>query len=423
MSSNLSSPVSHISLRLLPARSKLLVLVASTVGMAAAYGSITTISVLMGPFADTFGWKRSDISVGYALIALGAAVGGLGIGRLVDRFPTGPLAMAGAAALGLGLFAVPYQSDLKAIWALYFLMGVAGFSALYSPLLTSVGLWFGRGRGLAIGIATAGAAIGQATVPPLFEMLAAEGDWREAMTIIGLGYIWALTPLMALVGKPQQPANSSSFGLGSAWQISPKVSIGLLGIASVCCCTLMAVPTVHIIAALQDKGYSSSSAALVLSTLMMAGVVGRIGAGIVADRIGSLPTYGLVSALQTATVYFLLAAEDLGSAHFAAALFGLGFGGVMTALVCAVREAVPPGLLGRANAFISFLAWTGMALGGLQGGLCFGVTGDYRLSFASAVLAGLINLAILGTMALMLKRAALRVSKKSTLDHTFPPTG
>jgi MFS family permease len=410
MSSDLSSSVLRTSGHSLPTRSQVLVLVAATVGMAAAFGAITTISVLMGPFADTFGWERSDVSMGYALIALGAAVGGLGIGKLVDRFPTGPLAMAGAAALGLGLFAVPYQSDLRAIWALYFLMGVAGFSALYSPLLTSVGLWFGRGRGLAIGLATAGGAIGQAAIPPIFEMLAAQAAWREAMTIIGLGYLWALTPLMALVSKPQQAANSSALGRGSAWPISPKVSLTLLGIASVCCCALMAVPTVHIIAALQDAGYPSSSAALVLSTLMLAGVVGRIGAGILADRIGSLPTYGLVSALQTITVYFLLAAEDLGSAHLAAALFGLGFGGVMTALVCAVRDAVPPGLLGRANAFISFLAWTGMALGGLQGGLCFGATGDYSLSFANAVLAGLINLATLGTMALMLRRATLRVS-------------
>jgi len=53
-----------------------------------------------------------------------------------------------------------------------------------------------------------------------------------------------------------------------------------------------------------------------------------------------------------------------------------------------------------------------MGLGGYQGGFFFDLTGDYTFSFANAALAGVVNLLILGTLLLLVKRnqAALTAS-------------
>ena len=66
------------------------------------------------------------------------------------------------------------------------------------------------------------------------------------------------------------------------------------------------------------------------------------------------------------------------------------FSGVMTCMVISVRENVPIQRRGVSLGTALFLAWLGMGLGGWQGGLFFDITGDYRLSFANAAIAGIL---------------------------------
>ena len=87
-----------------------------------------------------------------------------------------------------------------------------------------------------------------------------------------------------------------------------------------------------------------------------------------------------------------------------AAIYGVGFGGVMTAMVCCVRDAAPRRMLGSAMAFVGLLAWFGMGLGSLQAGFCFDLTGSYSRGFEGATLTGLLNLAALGTLAILINR-------------------
>jgi uncharacterized protein (DUF3820 family) len=84
----------------------------------------------------------------------------------------------------------------------------------------------------------------------------------------------------------------------------------------------------------------------------------------------------------------------------------------MTALVCAVRAAVPRSSVGAAMALVGLLAWIGMGAGGYQAGLCFDLTGDYALGFANAAVAGLGNLGALAVLALLIhrRRAAQRAA-------------
>ena len=49
-------------------------------------------------------------------------------------------------------------------------------------------------------------------------------------------------------------------------------------------------------------------------------------------------------------------------------------------------------------------AWLGHGLGGYQGGLFFDLTGAYNVSFANAALAGIINLLIVGSLYLTIRR-------------------
>jgi MFS family permease len=378
---------------------------AAFVGMAGGYGAITTIAVLIAPFEGEFGWLRSDLSLAYTLLTLGAAFGGLFAGRLADRLPTGPIAAIGAAIVGAGLVLIGFQTRIEAIQGIYLTIGFLGFACLYAPLLTTVSLWFQRGLGLAIGLVTAGGAVGQALVPPLFQAMIAGMGWRAACMVLGVGFVLTIAPAVLFLRKPPVRVVGSVGGAAPAWPVSPAISLPLLAFAALTCCILMGVPTVHLVAFAAGEGFDPAAATGLMSVLMLSGALGRIAAGPLVDRIGALASYALLSAVQTGTVYLFVIAGSGPLIYAVAAAYGLGFGGVMTASVCAVRAAVPARSVGSAMALVALLAWIGMGAGGYQAGLCFDRTGSYDLPFQLAALAGAANLAVLGLLAFLIRQA------------------
>jgi MFS family permease len=374
------------------------VVAAASIGLAGAYGGISTISILIGPLEGEFGWLRADLAFAYTLVTLGAAFGGLAIGRLADRLPPAPIAASGVLVIGIGLALVAHASSVRTIQAIYLTLGLVGFSCLYTPLVATVSLWFDRKAGMALGLVTAGGALGQAIVPPVFQALVSGHGWRVACTLFALGFVAFLLPAVLLIRKPEAPQDKGS-ATASGWPVPSLVSVALLATAALFCCLLMGVPSVHLVAFATGEGLDPASAAGVVTLLMLTGAAGRIATGAIVDRLGPLPTYALVSAVQTAAVTLFPAAAGGLGLWAVAAIYGLGFGGVMTALVCAVRAAVPARSVASAMAFVSLLAWLGMGVGGYGGGLCFDRTGSYDLSFTMAGLAGLANLATLALLA------------------------
>jgi MFS family permease len=382
-----------------------IVVAAATVGMAGGYGGITTIAILIAPFEGEFGSLRADMSLAYTLLTIGAAFGGLLAGHLADRLPTGPIAAFGAVITGAGLMLVALQTRIEAIQAIYLTIGFLGFACLYAPLLTTVSLWFDRQAGMAMGIVTAGGALGQGIVPPLFQALISGFGWRMACVVFGAGFVAVVTPAVLLLRKP--PARrASAVQATEGWPVPPALSIGLLAAAALFCCVLMGVPSVHLVAFATGEGLEPAAAAQLVTVLMAMGAVGRIATGAIVDRVGPLAAYALLSVVQTGAVGLFVPAAEAGTGLvIVAAIYGFGFGGVMTALVCAIRAAVPAGSVGSAMALVSLLAWLGMGAGGYQAGLCFDATGTYELPFLVAMLAGFANLATLGALGLLIRWA------------------
>jgi MFS family permease len=374
------------------------VVAAATFGMASAFSMSTSIAVFMKPFESEFGWMRADIAFAFSLLSAGAALGGLVSGRAFDLVDVRPIVVFGALASALGFTALSQQNELPAIQTIYLAIGVFGFSCLYTPLVAAVGLWFDRSRGLAIGIVTAGGTLGQGFTPLILQPLVESYGWRYASLFSGIAYLALLVPAMLLVTKPPK-CNSTVEQLSppqdSRQTLPTAVSVGWLGLAAVFCCASMAIPVVHLVALLGDRGHSAAISGSLIITIMLAASVGRIGFGLVADRLGGLRSYALAVAVQTATVYWFVQWDWLPALYGLAVVFGLGYGGVMTTLILSVRSVVTARVAGLSTSIVGLLAWGGMAVGGFQGGYCFDLTGSYATAFLSAALAGFANLLIL----------------------------
>ena len=373
------------------------VVAVATTCLALGFGTNATVSIFMKPFEDEFGWLRAQVSMAYTLLAVGAAVGGIIWGSLSDRIGARSIGFFGAFAISAGLMALRWQSDLTTLYLLYFLIGFAGFACLFTPMIALAGLWFNARKGLAIGIVTAGGALGQGIVPYVTRLMITEVGWRDAALYLGLGYLVILVPLMFLL-RPA-PVLLSSTGPSPAsndnlWGLPHTLTIPWLALAGVFCCICMAVPLVHLVPLGIDLGCSPQTAAGLLLSLMIAGVFGRLFFGWLADRIGGLRSYFLASLAQTLVVFWFTQTASIALLYQLSVLFGFGFAGVMTCLLICAREAAPLRISGTAMAIVSTTAWIGMGIGSYQGGYLYDASGSYVLSYANAALAGIMNLAV-----------------------------
>lgn len=373
----------------------------STVALALGFGAGGVVSVLMKPLEEEFGWFRADISMAYTAYSIGAAIGGLFWGALSDRIGAKPVALVGSVGMAAGMAALKWQGALWQLDLLFFLIGAAGFACLFTPLTALTGLWFNARKGLAIGIATAGGAFGQGFVPYLGRLLITELGWRNAMLTLGIGFLAILVPLMFLLRPAPaiaRPAGQAAPRDGNLWNLPHGISLTWLGLAALFCCICMTAPQVHLIPLGIDLGCSPQTAAGLLLTVMVTAVFGRLFFGWLADRIGGLPAYFLASLAQTSVVFFFTQTTSIAVLYQLSVLFGFGFAGVMTCLLICAREAAPLRLSGFAMAVVATVGWIGMGLGSYQAGLFYDISANYRLSFANAAAAGVLNLLVVAAL-------------------------
>lgn len=377
------------------------VVTVATISLALGFGAGGVVSVLMKPLEEEFGWFRADISMAYTAYSIGAATGGLFWGALSDRIGARPVAFIGTVGMAAGLTMLKWQGALWQLDLLFFLVGAVGFACLFTPLTALTGLWFNARKGLAIGIVTAGGAFGQGIVPYLGRLLITELGWRDAMLTLGASFLAILLPLMFLL-RPA-PAAPGSAGQaaprdGNLWNLPHTVTLPWLGAAALFCCICMTAPQVHLIPLGIDLGCSPQTAAGLLLTVMVTAVFGRLFFGWLADRIGGLPAYFLASLAQTSVVFFFTQTRSIAVLYQLSVLFGFGFAGVMTCLLICAREAAPVRLSGFAMAVVATVGWIGMGLGSYQAGFFYDISANYRLSFANAAGAGVLNLLIVAAL-------------------------
>jgi len=189
-------------------------------------------------------------------------------------------------------------------------------------------------------------------------------------------------------------ANSGSV-TESDYPIAPNEAITWTSIAVIFCCICMAVPIVHVVPLVSDRGIAPEIAASVLMVIMVAGILGRLFGGVLGGRIGALPAWIFFSLGQTVLAILFPHVAGLTGTYLLAVAFGILYSGDMVAILYCLRVMVPAEFAGRALGIGSGLGMVGMGLGGYIGGALYDFTGSYDWSFAAASIAGVVNLFIL----------------------------
>jgi len=374
-----------------------------------------TFGIFVKPLAETFGWSRGAISLGFSIVAIMASLAAPVVGVLADRFGPRKVIMCAALLFGSGFLSFTFLS--ASIWHFY---GLSLFTALGGiglttiPYATTISRWFTRQRGLALGFMGVGVFVGGMYAPPLVTYVITHWGWRWAYATLGL-LAWSIVlPVVGLflVEHPQQlglrpdgdtedarspvaSALHSAPGRDSTFAEARKTLPFWLMAVSFCLlsATLHGGIT-HLAPLLTDQGLSAQQAATALMLLSAMGAIGRVTTGYLLDRF---PPHLVAMSYFLTVVLGLLAAlgsSDERLALLFAAMIGLGFG---------AESDIMPYLTGRYFGLKSFgeiYGWIfgafafGAVVGPFLMGWVFDTTGSYQVALlifipATAIGAGL----------------------------------
>lgn len=367
--------------------------------LALAMGAIVNgMSAFIVPMQERFGWTRGDAALINLAGLVGLAFGGVVAGRLADRIGARPVLIFGVIVLGLCYLAAYF---LTSLWQFYVVFAIAGFfgaGAIFAPVMALVGNWFAAGAGLAIGIVSAGQALGQGGVPFASSFLIEAYGVQGALGVTGVVMLAVMTPLSLLMRPAPKASYSSEVLDAGATAIPYNVVIVRMSAAIILCCTCMSVPLMHLVPLIQDVGFPAEQASSVIFTMMVAAIVGRVVFGKLADVIGAVPAYMMATAWMTVMVYGFVWLKSLDIFYVYAIVYGFGYSGVMTGVLTSVRALTPAARRGSAMGIIGMFGWFGHAIGGYQGGLLHDLTGAYDAPYAIAAVAGVLNLAVVSTL-------------------------
>lgn len=374
-----------------------------------------SVVVVLPTIEAEFGIDRSDASLPYTATMVGFAIGGVLMGRLVDRFGIVVPLVISALMLGVGYFCASQATTLwQFIAAQALLIGFLGSSVTFAPLVADISLWFTRRRGIAVAVVASGNYLAGTIWPPILQHAIETVGWRQAHMGIGLMCVVTMLPMAFALRRravvDDDPATTSAQNYLSSLSISPGKLQALLILAGLACCIAMSMPQVHIVAYSGDLGYGAARGAEMLSLMLGLGVVSRLISGLIADRIGGVATLILGSTLQCLALLFYLPFDGLTPLYIVSALFGLSQGGIVPSYALIVREYFPAREAGARVSLVLMASVVGMAIGGWMSGEIYDLTGSYQAAFLNGIAWNLLNMSIALWLLMGRRRASLKLA-------------
>jgi MFS family permease len=282
-------------------------------------------------------------------------------------------------------------------------IGLLGNACINAPLYVYVSRWFDRRRGSAMALISSGQYLAGIIWPTPFQHLIAAFGWRGTMLSYAALEITVILPAaLIMFGSAPEPSGACMLpgSARSGWVLGlrPRVVQGFLCLAGFLCCVPMAMPQGHLVAFCSDLGIPAAHGATILSLLLGCAFLSRQFWGLVTDRIGGLRTILAGSLWQVAAMIGFLLTQDEAGLFAVAAMFGLGFGGIIPAYVVAIRELFPAAEAAWRVPTLLMFSGSGMAAGGWLAGLIYDYAGFYAAAFAVGIVFNLAHLIVIAPL-------------------------
>jgi MFS family permease len=382
---------------------------ASALGMLVSFASVLvyTFGIFLKPIAETFSWSRESVSAAFGFAAMTAAVCAPITGMLLDRF--GPrkvilpaIVVFGTAFASLSLL-TPHLWHYFALFVVFGSVAMATSQVAYSRAIST---WFHRRLGAALAFGMCGSAVGAMILPPIAQRLIDGLGWRRAAVTMGIAILAIGLPTVFGFIR-ERPGSRLPDGRGNAEgatvaQGTTDYRFWIIVVVLFCISITQNGAITHLSALLTDRGLDPDRAAIAVSALGGAALLGRLGTGWLVDRFFA-PYVAFVLLMATALGTFLLSsATSLTLGVLSASLIGFSMGGEADVVPYLVARYF--GL--RAFSVLYALTWTAYAIAGAIGPVLMGKAFDATGSYASLLVWLAIATTVISPLMLLLPRYA-----------------
>ena len=360
------------------------------------FGTYYCFAIFVKPISSELGWSRAVISWAISIYMFVHGASGILMGYLSDKYGARWVIAVNTLIIALGYY---FMSKITEPVHLLLSFGLAigfGMGAAYIPPISTVTKWFFLKRGLAIGIVAAGVGAGQIIFPPCTRYLVTTYGWRTSLGLMGLfvgviGFPMAMllkTPSINIAHKPsnsiQIKNNKNNRAKHKDYLFKEAVTtlpfILLLSIFTALVFGLSIV-TIHLVAHVEDVGFSPVPAALVLTLIGGSGILGRIIIGGTADRHNPKILLPASLMLQAFLLFSLMWTDTLQGFYLIAVLYGLGYGGTLPLVIKMNTDFFGLSSSGTIFGALVFGATSAGAIGAPFAGYVYDKTGDYSVAF------------------------------------------
>ncbi|MEZ5737685.1 MAG: MFS transporter [Novosphingobium sp.] len=387
----------------------------SFVGFLYFSAMFASMSVMIGPISEEFGWSRTLVSAGLTISSLTTAVLSPFFGILIDRYGTRKLALPGlvVAAFAISSFALANGSPTQwlVMWAIYAIVSLSVKTTIWTAAVAGV---FDKARGLALAITLAGATAAHAIMPVLANFLIENFGWRLAFVWIGFGGS-AIALMLSYFflfdvhdrqraassvgggGKPARP-NLPGLSLSQAWRDS---ALWRIGISIFVIMALTIGLLVHQIEILIEVGVTRTNAAWLASLAGAMGIVGKIVTGVLLDRFHGNWVGGItMTSAALAFAILLTAAQSTALLIFAMLVNGYTAGAKLHIASYLTVQYSGMKHFGKIYGVITSMVSAGSGIGPVLAGMIYDMTGGYEAFLG----AGAVGLVLSGVMFFTLPR-------------------
>ena len=359
-----------------------------------------------------FGWTRAQVTSGnfYSKLLIGPLFGFVA-GWMVDRFGPRRMMMGGILMAGAALVGLSYASTLGLFYLFYLFNALGYVCGGPLPNQVLVSRWFTSARGKAMGFAYLGIGIGGAIAPLLSNWLTPQFGWQGALRTLGVLVVLIALPLAFFIkespGNEQRTPLASSHGSISgvlkSWQfyllaIGSMCSIGAVGGTFQ---NLKLFMTGDLFRGTSPQD-AQSTAAYVLSLILISSLCGRLLMGWLADRFPKKHVMLLIYLIVGCSIPLLFLASSRPFLYLFAVLFGIGLGGDYMIIPLMAAELFGVKVLGRLLGVVLTADGVAEALAPMMVARTRDSTGSYAIGFSILIALGLVGAV---AVALLPKRA------------------
>ncbi|MCC7282195.1 MAG: MFS transporter [Acetobacteraceae bacterium] len=317
---------------------------------------------------------RDEFQVSFAMLGLSSAllsgttaVLQTPVGFLTDRYGAKTFLVGGTLLMCLGMAAMAIAPSYWMILVLAVVSGI-GNSVIHPVDYAILAGSIGKDRmGRAFAFHTFTGNLGFAAGPPVIVLLAGMLGWRGALAAVGLvglpvvGAILWQSRILADQAKPRaHEAGASGLALLASL---PMLMFFLFMLTSAMAGGAVQAFLIATLAKLWGTPLAIGSAAL--TSYMVGATAGVLIGGWVADRYGgALLGFTILTTLATAALFLLVGMLALPAVLLVGTVFiaGLIFGASRTPRDIMIKDAAPPGQIGKVFGFVSSGLPMGMAI-------------------------------------------------------------